>query len=128
MNKKSRIFIVLNGVMGLIFIFAAVAQYNDPDAVRWVALYGAAALCCILWLYDRLRRIIPAVVGILALIWAGFVVPDVIGHHTFGREMFRSFKMNDIGVEQAREMGGLLIVAVWMIVLAIGSKVKSGKV
>ncbi|GAB4431946.1 MAG: hypothetical protein OHK0011_14770 [Turneriella sp.] len=29
------------------FVFAAAVQYNDPDPLHWMALYGLTALCCI---------------------------------------------------------------------------------
>lgn len=125
MKKKSGILIGLNYVMALTFIFAMIAQYNDPDTFRWMTMYGVAALACILWLKGRIRKIVPAGIGAIAIIWAAFLMPDVIGQGTFGREMFGSFKMNNISVEEAREMGGLLIVAVWMLVLAIFSPDKS---
>jgi Transmembrane family 220, helix len=33
---------VINWVMAVLFLFAAVVQYNDPDPVRWMAMYLAA--------------------------------------------------------------------------------------
>jgi hypothetical protein len=46
----------------------------------------------------------------------------VVGRVSVG-ELFQSYRMTSEAVEEAREMGGLLIVAAWMSVLAlVGSR------
>ena len=112
---------VANVVFLALFLFSVIVQYNDPDPVRWMLIYGLAALACILHLRDRLRWYLPTAVGATALGWAASLAPDVMGKTTFG-EMFQSFHMINAVVEEAREMGGLLIVAAWMGVLVFVSK------
>jgi uncharacterized lipoprotein YddW (UPF0748 family) len=75
-------------------------------------------------LRGRLPRYFPAALGLVALVWAASIAPRVIGKTTFG-DMFQSFDMINSVVEEAREMGGLLIVAAWMAVLVAASKTKS---
>jgi hypothetical protein len=41
-------------------------------------------------------------------------------------EMFGAFEMKNIGVEESREMYGLLIVAVWMAVLTVAPVTRRG--
>jgi hypothetical protein len=109
---------LLTGAMVVVFLFAVAVQYNDPDPLRWMAIYGLAALACSLWLARRLPRWIPVVVGIAALAWAMTLAPGVVGRVSVG-ELFQSYAMKSEAVEEGREMGGLLIVAVWMAVLAL---------
>ena len=109
---------VANWVMLAAFLFSVAVQYNDPDPVRWMLIYGLAALACILKLMGRLKWYLPAAVGAAAFGWAASLAPHVIGKTTFG-EMFQSFHMINTVVEEAREMGGLLIVAAWMGVLVV---------
>jgi Transmembrane family 220, helix len=71
-------------------------------------------------LLGRLRWPFSALVGAVALIWALSISPHVIGKTTFA-DMFQSFHMINEVVEEAREMGGLLIVALWMAVLTLVS-------
>jgi transmembrane protein TMEM220 len=106
-----------NGAMAVLFLFAVAVQYNDPDPLRWMAIYGLAALACVLSLAGRLPRFVPALVGLGALAWACILAPGVIGRVSAG-ELFQSYGMLSETVEEAREMGGLLIVAVWMGLLA----------
>jgi hypothetical protein len=118
--KGPMFFRVANWVMAAAFLFSVVVQYNDPDPIRWMLIYGLAALACVLKLLHRLRWYLPAAVGATAFGWAASLAPEVIGKTTFG-EMFQSFHMINTVVEEAREMGGLLIVAAWMVVLVVGS-------
>jgi len=114
-------FRVANWVIIAAFLFSVAVQYNDPDPVRWMLIYGLAALACILKLLGWLRWYLAAAVGATAFGWAASLAPGVIGKTSFG-EMFQSFHMINPVVEEAREMGGLLIVAAWMGVLVFVSK------
>jgi hypothetical protein len=60
----------------------------------------------------------PVVVGIAALAWAATLAPRVVGRVSVG-DLFESYAIKSEPVEEGREMGGLLIVAVWMAVLAL---------
>ena len=115
------VFKVANCLMIAAFLFSVAVQYNDPDPIRWMLVYGLAALACVLKLRGRLSWYLPATLGAAALGWAASIAPRVIGKTTFG-DMFQSFEMINSVVEEAREMGGLLIVAAWMGVLVVVSK------
>lgn len=106
-----------NVVMGLAFGFSVAVQVNDPDPLRWMAIYGAAAVICGAELKRRVRPQYPILLAAAALAWAASIAPRVIGKIRFG-EMFAEFEMKNAGVEEAREMYGLLIVAFWMLAVA----------
>jgi len=112
---------VMNVLMGCLFLLALVLQYNDPDPLRWMAIYGAAAVVCLLALRRRLRRWMPLVVGVVALAWAATLAPGVVGRVS-PRDLFREIPMGSTAIEEGREMGGLLIVAAWMLVLLISAR------
>ncbi len=116
MTSTSRIFRAANVAMAALFAFAAAVQYNDPDPLRWMALYLAAAAACVLALLRRLPRFVPVAVGLVALAWAVTLAPHVLGSVGLG-EMFGAWEMKDVRVEEGRETYGLLIVAAWMAVL-----------
>jgi len=104
--------------MAALFVFAAAVQYNDPDPLRWMAIYLAAAAACVLAVLRRLPRWLPAMVGLAALVWAATLSPHVLGRVGMG-EMVQAWEMKDVRVEEGREMYGLLIVVGWMAVLAL---------
>lgn len=100
----------------LMFAFSGVVQVNDPDPLAWIAIYGAATLACLLSLAGKLRWQFAVVTGIIALAWAATIAPRVIGQVPF-LDMFAEFEMKDIGVEESREMYGLLLIGGWMAAL-----------
>lgn len=115
---KSKPMIIANYLMLGVFLYMVAVQYNDPDAILWMGIYGIAALICFLTSLGRLHWGISALTAVVALGVALTIAPLVIGKVSFS-ELFESMEMKTKIVEQAREMGGLLIVAVWMIILAI---------
>lgn len=100
----------------LMFAFSVVVQLNDPDPLPWMLIYGAAAVACWLSIMGRLPWQFAVVTGIIALAWAATIAPRVIGQVPF-MDMFAEFEMKDIGVEESREMYGLLLIGGWMAAL-----------
>jgi hypothetical protein len=83
-----------------LFAWSAWIQWNDPDPLRWMLLYGTAcALCAWLALGRRpaapLRWSLAGVAGV----WALALAPRVIGAAAF------------TGTEEERELAGLVLVA-----------------
>ena len=109
-----------NLVMLVAFVFGVIVQYNDPDPARWMAIYAAAALACGLYAAGQKRWIVPAIVLVIAGIWAATLAPAALSRVGFG-ELFEAFEMKDERVEIGREFGGLAIIAAWMLVLTIVS-------
>lgn len=107
---------VADAAVLLMFVFSLVVQVNDPDPLPWMLIYGAAAVTCLLSIIGRLPWQLPVVVGIIALAWAATIAPRVIGQVPF-QDMFAEFEMKDIGVEESREMYGLLLIGGWMALL-----------
>ena len=114
------VFRTLNGLMALLFAIAVVVQFNDPDPLRWMAIYGAAfAVSILAAVRGRVPIALPATVGAIALAWGllqagggGATVRDY-------RHMFDAWEMRNISIEEAREVTGLLIVFVWMVVVGL---------
>ena len=103
--------------MAALFALAAVVQLNDPDPVRWAALYGAAALACARAARGPADWRLPAVIAVVAAAWA--VVWESAGVRALADEkLFREVGMMSAAVEEGREFLGLVIVAAWMTGLA----------
>ncbi len=104
---------VLSGLMVPVFGLAVAVQYNDPDPIGWMAIYGVAALAALLGATGRAAWPFPTLVAAAALGWAAVWFPKV----RYSRQMWPG--------EEARELGGLLIVAFWMLVLAVAGVVRA---
>jgi hypothetical protein len=119
---------VANAVMLAVFAASAVVQWNDPDPVQWMLIYGAAAAACAWALRRALPWPAPAAVGAVALAWALTLVPEVLAvPGVLGDpalwQVFSPRAMLSSAVEEARERLGLLLVAAWMAVLVAARRV-----
>lgn len=119
---------IANWIMIPALLLSVAVQYNDPDPLRWMTIYGAAAIACWLWLSRRLPWLFSALIGTIALVWAATIIPHLIGKQIPMNEVFGHMSMASEAVEEAREMGGLLIVAAWMIVLTYMARARRAAV
>lgn len=116
MPDKPRFLVYLSYLMFAIFIFGAIVQYNDPDPLLWIGVYGVAALLTWFFIIDRLNWRVPAVAAAALILWAAFLLPEVWGIVSIP-DLFDAWEMKNMAIETAREAGGILIIAVWLLVL-----------
>ena len=109
---------IANVLFALLFAFSVVVQYNDPDPIRWMAIYGAALAACIGWEIRRGGRRVPRAVGLVALVWT---VVSAAGTHLAVPvgEALTDWHMHAGGSEELRETLGLALVTGWMAVLGV---------
>ncbi|MEJ7602305.1 MAG: transmembrane 220 family protein [Kofleriaceae bacterium] len=104
----------LSYVMAALFVLCAVLQYNDPDPVRWMAIYGAGAVVSALMPARKPVAGLGMLVGLACAIWSIWLI-----HATWGLIALSDLtsKMSEKGgaVEAGREAGGLAIEAVWLL-------------
>jgi len=120
MSSKSKIASYFSYLMLAVFLLSAAVQYNDPDPLLWIGIYAGAALLTWLFIREQLLWMLPASACILLLVWAGFQLQEVWGIVSIA-DLFESIQMQDETVEIAREAGGLLIIAAWMLYLGWSS-------
>lgn len=100
--------------MAALLAVCAALQYNDPDPIRWMAIYGAGAVVSALLPGPRHVAIAGLVVGIVTIAWGLFLVWDVWGQVSMA-DFFGKMSEKGGAVEVEREAGGLLIQAVWLL-------------
>ncbi|MDX1640991.1 MAG: transmembrane 220 family protein [Balneolaceae bacterium] len=116
-----------NYLMIAVFILAIIVQYNDVNPLRWMLIYGAACVICILFALKKLHWIASSVVLFISGVWALMKIPDLTVNGF--QHMLDEVHMIQTGVEAAREFLGLLIIFAWVAVLAISNyREKKGKV
>ena len=94
----------LNWLMCALFLLSVLVQWNDPDPVRWMAIYGAALVVC---LAVALRARVPAaaalLIAVVALAWA---IATIDGGRTTGyAHMFDAWEMKSPNVEEGARYG-----------------------
>lgn len=112
---------IADAVLGVAFAFGAVVQLNDPDPLLWFAVYALAAAACLLSVLRRGAWWLPALLAAGTFAWAATLAPRVIGRVPFG-DMFGAFEMRNVGIEESREMYGLLLIAGWMAFVAVRAR------
>lgn len=106
---------ILPTLLGICFIVFAALQYNDPDAVPWIATYLAAAILSFLTAFNRISR------AVLLLAFVAFAVGAVY----FWPEQWEGLAIGggDIqNIEEARESLGLALCSLTMLGYAFLSK------
>jgi hypothetical protein len=101
----------LTGLFLLIMLLFAALQYNDPDALLWIAIYGLVAVWCALTLWrPGLLRGTPALRWAALASLAAYSIGFLWLIRTYSAE-FLSQSMMAPGVETTREAFGLLSCA-----------------
>ncbi len=103
--------------MAAVYALSAIVQINDPDPWAWLAVYVAAMLVALAALRDLPTTAPAALVGGVALVWAGTLLPKVVGSSL--PALFESWEMMSSEVEEGRELGGLVLVIVGMGLIAL---------
>lgn len=113
-NERAAFWAGVSGCAAAVFALSCVAQFNDPDPLGWVLLYGAAATLAGLGSRRDVRRpamLVMAVCGLwMVALWVGGL-PDEPQPMKLGPQS------GWLADEVVREGGGLVLVGVWMGVL-----------
>ncbi len=115
MNKFLKI---LAFVFMALFSYAAVVQHNDPDAVRWYAIYGMAAFASLLFALGNLRFFWASLLAVFYFGFAIYTWPDKFEGVTIGEG-------DIVNIERGREALGLLIAGIAMSIYAIANRTSS---
>ena len=106
--------------MAALFAVCVVLQYNDPDPIRWMLIYGTAMGISILLPFDRRVATAGLAVGAIALVWAVILISGIWGKVALS-DIVEKMSEKGGAVEEEREAGGMLIEGVW---LALASLVR----
>lgn len=98
----------------LFFLFAAV-QYNDPDPLLWMLIYGSVGLIALLKAYLNQINYNPLILTLIVILslYSLFYVPtfiDFIGNPDKA-DLIGKMKVNKPWIEGTREFLGLLIAS-----------------
>ena len=107
-------------VFAALFAVCVALQYNDPDPIRWMAIYGAALVASAalpLVRAARWSRPLAYLTAAIAAVWGTVLLVRVWGVIS-PSDLVEKMSEKGGAVEEGRECGGLLIVAVWLAIAA----------
>jgi Transmembrane family 220, helix len=101
-------------LMAALLLVCVLLQYNDPDPIRWMAIYGASMVVALL--LPAKRALIPVgyLVAAIALGWATYLLVEVWGRMEV-KDLVEKMSEKGGAVEEGREAGGLVIAGTWLL-------------
>lgn len=108
-----------------LFLLSAAAQLNDPDPARWIATYVLAAVLAAL--APLRRRRIQQASGALALLcglWGAWILSGDLPPLDSG-VLTADLEMKTEGIELWREGLGLMLIALYHGLVALGARRRS---
>jgi len=101
-------------VMAALLAVCVALQYNDPDPIRWMAMYGAAMVVSAL--LPSKKPLVPVgyVVAAVALVWSAYLLYGVWGRMEVA-DLVEKMSEKGGAVEEGRESGGLAIAGFWLV-------------
>ncbi len=105
---------LVNAILSVIFILFAAVQYNDPDPLMWMAIYGMVAVVCAFAIIQSYNKFVMIVGVAFCLIGTLYYFPGLM-------ELFREHEISDLTrkmkadqpfIEKSRESLGLFLAAI----------------
>ncbi|XP_063312136.1 transmembrane protein 220 [Pelobates fuscus] len=121
-QSQQRLWRVCNGLIAVFFGLAAYVQKNDPDAELWIALYLIPAFLILL------VSVNPYITG--HVIWSTLAdlhtVICVSGAGYLLGQLYLYRRKSILHEEEGRELSGLMIIAVWLLLCRKSEKSSVG--
>lgn len=107
------------GIWCLLFILFAVVQYNDPDPLVWMSIYGGAAILSGMAAMGRFPM--PLLITAAVICFIGFIYyyPDSVSEWIQQEWQQQDLSMKTQNMEEARESFGFLTVAIVLAAAAL---------
>ncbi len=115
---------IFNILFAIIFLSFAAVQYNDPDPLLWIFIYGAMTIICSLAAFGRVYKTALLILAIGYFAYAMMLLPSaIIWFNSEDRSLLFDdiAKMQNLYIEETREFLGLIIC---LIVLSINYLLK----
>ena len=104
--------------MTTLFLISGAVQYNDPDGLLWMSIYGAAAVITGLFVVQKLGWSAAAIATAAAFLGAGIIGMEAAREGAIA-SAFDTWQMQSVSQEKVREAGGLLVIGLWMLTVTL---------
>lgn len=102
---------VIDATLAILFLLFAAVQFNDPDPLLWIAIYGIVAMISVGAFFNRYHQYtLISLIGIIT-VWSLILLPNVFTWLTTSNlnEIAGEMMSDKPYIEGTREFGGLLI-------------------
>ncbi|MFM9840805.1 MAG: transmembrane 220 family protein [Cyclobacteriaceae bacterium] len=122
---------ILSSIFGVMFLAFTFVQFNDPDPILWIAIYGVMTVVSIMAFFNKYFKILIIGLGLAYLVYAILLFPSAI---TWIQSADRSLLFDNIAkmqypyIEETREFLGLMICMAVLIFYFLYHLKNTGKV
>lgn len=102
------------GFCSLLFLLFAYWQWNDPDPLVWISIYGYAALMSALAAFGRYPVPLLLAGAVAGFMGGLYFFPASVSDWVLQEWQQQDLSMKTLDMEEARESFGLLIISVVM--------------
>lgn len=121
----------INYILAVLFVLFAAVQYNDPDPLLWILIYGVVALVAVLQVQFPTVNFRPLILTfiVIFLLYGMTYVPSFLDFLSSQNktDLVGKMKAEDPWIEGTRELGGLLIAIAALYYLKTKNKLKNPK-
>lgn len=99
--------------LALVFALFAALQYNDPDPVQWMLVYGSVSALCVGAAFGRFSKPAVIVVSVTVLVWMLTLLPGFLAWIDMGMPSITgTMQAHEPYIEVVREFLGLAIALI----------------
>lgn len=110
---------IFNIIFALIFLSFAYLQFNDPDPLLWILIYGLMTLMCGLATFNHYPKRVYLILLVLFVGFSMIYIPSVLvwlQQDDLTALFDEIAKMEHLYIEESREFLGLLICIIVLVV------------
>ena len=114
-------------VFAAMFAVSALLQYNDPDPIAWMLMWGAAAVVAALNFRGKSDCRVLAALAVVCVAWMALLAPGMIDFVRLGdwRLLTATMQAGQPLIEQAREFLGLGLILVYALLSMAGRRFRA---
>ncbi len=108
---------IVSFILFILFAMFAALQFNDPDPLMWVIIYGAVAMICLLYVFGLHSKTGNMIVIGLLIVLSLMYIPGFYEWLTTPNknEIFGEMVYEKPYIEETREFLGLVIAILGML-------------
>lgn len=104
LSKGLRIF------LALLFSVFALTQFNDPDPLLWISIYGTMAVLMIVSIFKKVPKLVLGIIAGILIVYLLVLVPEIISWINKGMpSIVETMSAEEPHIEYAREFFGVVI-------------------
>ena len=108
---------IIYAILAFILLSFVIVQYNDPDPLLWMPIYGYGAVLLAMAAGGKYHKI-ATIIGIAGYsLGAMYLFPSVLEwiEKEHGQNLMQRMANSKMYIEETRECGGLIIAAVFLV-------------